>query len=71
MIRSRSAECRTGRSKANESELTAMRERAWREQGVLMINPKTQDGLAWQEREWLDQIGQRIFGKGGKRDASR
>lgn len=65
MIRSRSIECRTGRSAANETELFELRERAWREQGVLIINPKTQDGLAWQEREWLEQIGKRIFGKKG------
>ena len=40
----------------------AIRREGWRSQGILVVNPETEPGLTWADREQLRQIGERLYG---------
>lgn len=35
----------------------------WRELGVLVVEPDTQPGLTWEQREYLRRIAEQLYGR--------
>lgn len=58
--------CALGRLQPQTVDLDAMKQHGWRDQRILVVNA-TDDRLDFVEREIIRRIGERLYGKGGKR----
>ena len=58
--------CPLGRLQPSVKDLEAIKQRGWREQGILVISAEDQR-LDWMERQLLKQIAERLY---GRREAS-
>ena len=58
--------CPLGRLQSETTDLEAMKQRGWRDQHILVVNADD-ERLDWMERELVRQIGERLYGNGGRR----
>lgn len=58
--------CPLGRLQPQATDLDAVKERGWRDQHILVVSPDD-ERLDWMERELVRQIGERLYGAGGRR----
>ena len=58
--------CPLGRLQPQATDLDAIKERGWRDQRILVVSADD-DRLDWMERELVRQIGERLYGAGGRR----
>ena len=58
--------CPLGRLLPQATDLDAIKERGWRDQHILVVSPDD-ERLDWMERELVRQIGERLYGAGGRR----
>ena len=58
--------CPLGRLQPQATDLNVIKERGWRDQHILVVSPDD-ERLDWMERELVRQIGERLYGTGGKR----
>ena len=58
--------CPLGRLQPQATDLDAIKERGWRDQHILVVSPDD-ERLDWMERELVCQIGERLYGVGGRR----
>ena len=58
--------CALGRLQPETVDLDAMKQRGWCDQRILVVNA-TDERLDFVEREIVRRIGERLYGKGGKR----
>ena len=58
--------CPLGRLQPETTDLEAMKQRGWRDQHILVVNADD-ERLDWMERELVRQIGERLYGNGGRR----
>ncbi len=61
--------CPLGKLQPEVTDLDALKERGWREQGILVVSQDDQR-LDWMERQLLKNIGERLYGvasPGGRR----
>ena len=58
--------CPLGRLQPQATDLDAIKERGWRDQHILVVSPDD-ERLDWMERELVRQIGERLYGAGGRR----
>ena len=58
--------CPLGRLQPQTTDLDAIKERGWRDQHILVVNA-ADERLDWRERELVRQIGERLYGNGGRR----
>jgi hypothetical protein len=54
--------CPLGRRFPERPEPEAIKRHGWRDQGLLVISPED-DRLNWMEREVLQQVGERLYGR--------
>ncbi len=57
--------CPLGRLQPETTDLEAMKQRGWRDQHILVVSPDD-ERLDWMERELVRQIGERLYGAGGR-----
>ena len=57
--------CPLGRLQPDVQDVDAIRQPGWRDQHILVVSPDD-DRLDWMERELVRQIGERLYGKGGR-----
>ena len=57
--------CPLGRLQPQATDLDAIKERGWRDQHILIVSPDD-ERLDWMERELVRQIGERLYGTGGR-----
>ncbi|WKB55997.1 hypothetical protein [Eleftheria terrae] len=58
--------CPLGKLQPQTTDLDAVKEHGWREQRILVVN-EADERLDFVEREIVRRIGERLYGKGGKR----
>ena len=58
--------CPLGRLQPQATDLDVIKERGWRDQHILVVSPDD-ERLDWMERELVRQIGERLYGGGGRR----
>ena len=58
--------CPLGRVQPETTDLETMKQRGWRDQHILVVNADD-ERLDWMERELVRQIGERLYGNGGRR----
>ncbi len=58
--------CPLGRLQPETMDLDAMKQHGWRDQRILVVNA-TDERLDFVEREIVRRIGERLYGKGGRR----
>lgn len=58
--------CPLGRLQPQATDLDAIKERDWHDQRILVVSADD-DRLDWMERELVRQIGERLYGAGGRR----
>ena len=58
--------CPLGRLQPQATDLNVIKERGWRDQHILVVSPDD-ERLDWMERELVRQIGERLYGAGGRR----
>ena len=58
--------CPLGRLHPQATDLDAIKERGWHDQRILVVSADD-DRLDWMERELVRQIGERLYGAGGRR----
>ena len=58
--------CALARIQPETTDLEAMKQRGWRDQHILVVNADD-ERLDWMERELVRQIGERLYGTGGRR----
>ena len=58
--------CPLGRLQPQATDLEAFKERGWHDQRILVVSADD-DRLDWMERELVRQIGERLYGAGGRR----
>ena len=58
--------CPLGRLQPHATDLDVIKERGWRDQHILVVSPDD-ERLDWMERELVRQIGERLYGTGGRR----
>jgi len=58
--------CALGRLQPQVTDLDAMKERGWRDQRILVVN-EADERLDFVEREIVRRIGERLYGRGGRR----
>lgn len=58
--------CPLGRLQPDVQDLDAIKQRGWRDQHILVVSPDD-ERLDWMERELVRQIGERLYGAGGRR----
>lgn len=56
--------CPLGRIQPEPSDLEAMKQRGWRDQHILVVIA-SDDRLDFIEREFVQRIGERLYGQGG------
>ena len=59
-------QCPLGRLQPTVTDLDNVKQRGWRDQHILVVNADD-DRLDWMERELVRQIGERLYGAGGRR----
>ena len=57
--------CPLGRLQPDVQDVDAIKQRGWRDQHILVVSPDD-DRLDWMERELVRQIGERLYGTGGR-----
>ncbi len=57
--------CPLGRLQPDVQDVDAIKQRGWRDQHILVVSPDDAR-LDWMERELVRQIGERLYGKGGR-----
>ncbi|WKB50797.1 hypothetical protein [Eleftheria terrae] len=58
--------CPLGRLQPQTTDLDAVKEHGWRDQRILVVS-EADERLDFVEREIVRRIGERLYGKGGKR----
>ena len=58
--------CALARLQPQVTDLDAIKEQGWRDQHILVVNAQD-ERLDYLERELLQRIGERLYGKGGGR----
>ncbi|OPZ11115.1 MAG: hypothetical protein BWZ07_02239 [Alphaproteobacteria bacterium ADurb.BinA280] len=58
--------CPLGRLQPQATDLDAIKECGWHDQRILVVSADD-DRLDWMERELVRQIGERLYGAGGRR----
>jgi hypothetical protein len=58
--------CPLGRLQPQATDLDVIKERGWRDQRILVVSADD-ERLDWMERELVRQIGERLYGAGGRR----
>ena len=58
--------CPLGRLQPDEQDVDVIKQRGWRDQRILVVNADD-ERLDWMERELVRQIGERLYGTGGRR----
>jgi hypothetical protein len=58
--------CALARVQPETVDLDAMKQRGWRDQRILVVDA-TDERLDFVEREIVRRIGERLYGRGGKR----
>lgn len=58
--------CPLSRLQPQATDLDAIKERGWRNQHILVVSADD-ERLDWMERELVRQIGERLYGAGGRR----
>ena len=58
--------CPLGRLQPEVQDVDVIKQRGWREQHILVVNADD-ERLDWMERELVRQIGERLYGNGGRR----
>ena len=58
--------CPLGRLQPQATDLDAIEERGWHDQRILVVSADD-ERLDWMERELVRQIGERLYGAGGRR----
>ncbi|MDF1483251.1 hypothetical protein [Extensimonas sp. H3M7-6] len=58
--------CPLGRFRPDVQDVDAIKQRGWRDQRILVVSPDD-ERLDWMERELVRQIGERLYGAGGRR----
>lgn len=58
--------CPLGRLQPETTDLEAMKQRGWRDQHILVVNA-SDERLDFIEREFVQRIGERLYGQGGAR----
>ena len=53
--------CPLGRLQPQHTDLETLKERGWREQGLLVV-AQDDERLDWMERQLLKNIGERLYG---------
>ena len=56
--------CPLGRLQPEHTDLSAIKEKGWRDQGILVVNA-TDERLDFVEREIVRRIGERLYGGQG------
>ncbi|MCW7536242.1 hypothetical protein OOT46_00030 [Aquabacterium sp. A7-Y] len=59
--------CALGKLQPQRTDLDAVKEEGWRKQRILVVH-EADERLDLIEREIVRRIGERLYGKGGKRD---
>jgi len=54
--------CPLGRLQPDRTDPEAIKREGWREQGILVISPED-ERLDWIEREFIQRIGERLYGR--------
>ena len=57
--------CPLGRLPPDVQDVDAIKQRGWRDQHILVVSPDD-ERLDWMERELVRQIGERLYGTGGR-----
>ena len=57
--------CPLGRLQPDVQDVDVIKQRGWRDQHILVVNADD-DRLDWMERELVRQIGERLYGTGGR-----
>lgn len=60
--------CPLGRLQPQNTDLDAVKERGWRDERILVVSA-TDERLDFVEREFVRRIGERLYGRGGRRHA--
>lgn len=58
--------CPLGNLQPTTPDLDAVKREGWRDQHILVVNADD-ERLDWMERELVRQIGERLYGTGGRR----
>lgn len=58
--------CPLGRLHPDVQDLDVIKQRGWRDQHILVVS-NDDERLDWMERELVRQIGERLYGAGGRR----
>lgn len=58
--------CPLGRLQSDVQDVDVIKQRGWRDQHILVVNADD-ERLDWMERELVRQIGERLYGAGGRR----
>ena len=58
--------CPLGQLQPQATDLAAIKERGWHDQRILVVSADD-ERLDWMERELVRQIGERLYGAGGRR----
>ena len=58
--------CPLGRLQREVQDVDVIKQRGWRDQHILVVNADD-ERLDWMERELVRQIGERLYGNGGRR----
>ena len=58
--------CPLGRLQPQTTDLETIKQTGWRDQHILVINADD-ERLDWMERQLVRQIGERLYGTGGRR----
>ena len=58
--------CPQGRLQPEVQDVDVIKQRGWRDQHILVVNADD-ERLDWMERELVRQIGERLYGNGGRR----
>ncbi len=52
-----------GRSQPSKIDYTRIKREAWRDNGILVVDVETVNGLSWIDRQHLRNIGDHLYGR--------
>lgn len=55
--------CVLGQRMPKPIDTEKIKKLAWLEDGILVVNPDTAEGIAWPDREHLRNIGNKLYGR--------
>lgn len=58
-------QCPLGRAAPQPIDTEQVKQQGWRRQQILVVTPDD-PRLDWVEREWVRQLGERLYGQAGK-----